>query len=309
MTKVEAWIEAMRLRTLPLSVSGIITGSGMAAVLEKWNPLIFSLAIITTIGFQVLSNLANDLGDGQKGTDNNNRVGPQRAIQSGTISVQEMKMGIIICTVISLISAALLIYVSAANLTKELLLFYAVLALLCVLAAITYTVGKNAYGYRGLGDLMVFIFFGLVSVLGVFSLYGLEFEWLVLFPALSIGFWSVTVLNLNNLRDHENDSLSGKITMVVKLGYQNGKNYHAFLILSGVTCWLFSILMFTYLTYNFFLLISLLPAIILLVHLQKVFNTPIPKKLDPELKKVALLTFFAAVLFAVILNLSKYLTF
>jgi len=309
MTKVEAWIEAMRLRTLPLSVSGIITGSGMAAVLEKWNPLIFSLAIITTIGFQVLSNLANDLGDGQKGTDNNNRVGPQRAIQSGTISVQEMKIGIIICAVLSLISAALLIYVSAANLTKELLLFYAVLALLCVLAAITYTVGKNAYGYRGLGDLMVFIFFGLVSVLGVFSLYGLEFEWLVLFPALSIGFWSVTVLNLNNLRDHENDSLSGKITMVVKLGYQNGKNYHAFLILSGVTCWLFSILMFTYLTYNFFLLISLLPAIILLVHLQKVFNTPIPKKLDPELKKVALLTFFAAVLFAVILNLSKYLTF
>jgi 1,4-dihydroxy-2-naphthoate octaprenyltransferase len=303
MTKVEAWIEAMRLRTLPLSVSGIIAGSGMAAVIEKWNPLIFGLAMLTTIGFQVLSNLANDLGDGQKGTDNKNRVGPKRAIQSGTISVQEMKKGIIICTVISLISAALLIYVSAANLTKELLLFYAVLALLCVLAAITYTVGKNAYGYRGLGDLMVFIFFGLVSVLGVFSLYGIEFEWLVLFPALSIGFWSVAVLNLNNLRDHENDALSGKITVVVKMGFQNGKNYHAFLVFSGVASWIFTILMFSYLTYNVFLSIALLPAIGLLFHLQKVYQTRIPKKLDPELKKVALLTFFAALLFAVILNL------
>ena len=182
-------------------------------------------------------------------------------------------------------------------------MFYAVLAILCVLAAITYTVGKNAYGYKGLGDLMVFIFFGLVSVLGVFSLYGITFEWLVLFPALSIGFWSVAVLNLNNLRDHENDALSGKTTMVVKMGFQNGKNYHAFLILSGVASWFFAILMFSYLTYNVFLTIALLPAIALLFHLQKVYQTQIPKKLDPELKKVALLTFFGAFLFALILNL------
>lgn len=304
MTKFEAWLEAMRLRTLPLSVSGIIAGSGMAAVLEKWNPVIFGLAILTTIGFQVLSNLANDLGDGQKGTDNKNRVGPKRAIQSGTISVNEMKVGITICTIISLVSAALLIYVSAPNLTQELLLFYGVLAILCVIAAITYTVGKNAYGYRGLGDVMVFIFFGLVSVLGVFSLYGLTFEWLVLFPALTIGFWSVAVLNLNNLRDFENDALSGKSTLVVKMGFQNGKNYHAFLIFSGVASWAFTVFMFSYLTYNFFILIALIPAIGLLFHLQRVFQIKIPKKLDPELKKVALLTFFVAILFALSLNLT-----
>ena len=304
MTKFEAWIEAMRLRTLPLSVSGIIVGSGMAALLEKWNPLIFGLAILTTIGFQVLSNLANDLGDGQKGTDNKNRVGPKRAIQSGTISVKEMKTGIVICTLISLVSAAFLIFESAPNLTQELLLFYAVLAILCVIAAVTYTVGKNAYGYRGLGDLMVFIFFGLVSVLGVFSLYGLTFEWLVLFPALSVGFWSVAVLNLNNLRDHENDALSGKTTMVVKMGFQIGKNYHAFLIISGVISWAFSVFIFSYLTFNFFLLIALIPAFGLIVHLQRVYQIKIPKKLDPELKKVALLTFFAAIMFAVCLNLT-----
>lgn len=293
----------MRLRTLPLSVSGIIAGSGMAALLEKWNPLIFGLAMLTTIGFQVLSNLANDLGDGEKGTDNKNRVGPKRAIQSGSISVKEMKIGIIVCTLISLVSAALLIYVSAPNLTQKLLLFYAVLAVLCVIAAITYTVGKNAYGYKGLGDLMVFIFFGLVSVLGVFSLYGITFEWLVLFPALSIGFWSVAVLNLNNLRDHENDAMSGKTTMVVKMGFQKGKYYHAFLILGGVINWFLSILIFSNLTYNYFLLIALIPAIGLLFHLQKVYKTSIPKNLDPELKKVALMTFFATVLFASILNL------
>lgn len=303
MTKIKSWIQAMRLRTLPLSVSGIIAGSGMAALLEKWNPLIFGLAMLTTIGFQVLSNLANDLGDGEKGTDNKNRVGPKRAIQSGSISVKEMKIGIIVCTLISLVSAALLIYVSAPNLTQKLLLFYAVLAVLCVIAAITYTVGKNAYGYKGLGDLMVFIFFGLVSVLGVFSLYGITFEWLVLFPALSIGFWSVAVLNLNNLRDHENDAMSGKTTMVVKMGFQKGKYYHAFLILGGVINWFLSILIFSNLTYNYFLLIALIPAIGLLFHLQKVYKTSIPKNLDPELKKVALMTFFATVLFASILNL------
>lgn len=303
MTKIKSWIQAMRLRTLPLSVSGIIAGSGMAALLEKWNPLIFGLAMLTTIGFQVLSNLANDLGDGEKGTDNKNRVGPKRAIQSGSISVKEMKIGIIVCTLISLVSAALLIYVSAPNLTQKLLLFYAVLAVLCVIAAITYTVGKNAYGYKGLGDLMVFIFFGLVSVLGVFSLYGITFEWLVLFPALSIGFWSVAVLNLNNLRDHENDAMSGKTTIVVKMGFQKGKYYHAFLILGGVINWFLSILIFSNLTYNYFLLIALIPAISLLFHLQKVYKTSIPKNLDPELKKVALMTFFATVLFASILNL------
>ncbi|NBX79988.1 MAG: 1,4-dihydroxy-2-naphthoate octaprenyltransferase [Flavobacteriales bacterium] len=303
MTKTKAWIEAFRLRTLPLSVSGIIVGSALAAILDKWDISIFILAITTTIGFQVLSNLANDLGDSQKGTDNQNRVGPMRSVQSGAISQSEMKVGMGICALLSLLSAGALIYVSSHNLTKELLIFYGVLALLCILAAITYTVGKNAYGYRGLGDLMVFLFFGMVSVLGVFSLYGLTFEWLVLFPAISIGLWSTAVLNLNNLRDHVNDKSSGKNTMVVKLGYKGGKNYHAFLIIGGFATWFFTVLSLAYLTFNYFLFIAIMPSILLLFHLQKVFATEEPTNLDPELKKVALLTFFSAVLFAVISNL------
>ncbi|MFM6964770.1 MAG: 1,4-dihydroxy-2-naphthoate octaprenyltransferase, partial [Sphingomonadales bacterium] len=198
---IKAWLHAARLRTLPLSVSGIIVGTGLAAILGVYDGQIFGLALLTTIGFQVLSNFANDLGDSQKGTDNAQRVGPARAIQSGQLSAAQMKTGMWVVGLLSLLSALFLIKLSIPNLSTTAIFTYVVLALLCIAAAITYTVGKKAYGYRGLGDLMVFIFFGLVSVIGVFLLYGEAFEWLVLFPAVSIGAWSTAVLNLNNLRD------------------------------------------------------------------------------------------------------------
>lgn len=303
MLKLKAWTNAMRLRTLPLSVSGIILGSGMAAMLDKFNLMIFFLAILTTIGFQVLSNFSNDLGDSQKGSDNKNRIGPLRTVQSGLISQKEMKIGIILCVIFSLFSAGSLIYVSAANLTNELIYFYIGLALLCVLAAITYTIGKKAYGYHGLGDLMVFLFFGLVSVLGVFSLYGLEFEWLVLFPAISIGLWSTAVLNLNNLRDFENDKLTKKNTRIVSMGYEKGKYYHGFLIIVGLSFWFISVLIISVLTFNYLLFLSLIPTISLIFHLKRVFQTSEPKDLDPELKKVALIIFYSSLIFAVTTNL------
>ena len=311
MTKRNAWFQAIRLRTLPLSVSGIIVGSGMAKVLHSiTNPLqdinfweIFWLAIFTTICFQILSNLANDLGDSQKGTDNKNRVGPTRAVQSGMISQREMKNAIYICATLSLFSAGGLIYFSSQNLTPELILFYGILAIICILAAVTYTVGKNAYGYRGLGDLMVFLFFGMVSVLGVFSLYGNGFEWLVFFPALTIGLWSTAVLNLNNLRDHVNDKKSSKNTTVVKLGFQGAKFYHAFLILGGFAAWLFVIATFTIYASNYMLPIALIPSLLMFPHVKRVFMNEEPKNLDPELKKVAIITFVSALLFAVSINL------
>ena len=300
--KIKAWLNAARLRTLPLSVSGIIVGSGLAAVLGKWDGLIFFLAMLTTIGFQVISNFANDLGDSQKGTDNDNRVGPKRTIQAGLLSQKEMKVGIFITALISILSAISLIYISAENLSSQALFIYLVLAGLCVLAAITYTVGKNAYGYRGLGDLMVFIFFGLVSVMGVFHLYGLGFEWLVLFPSVTIGLWSTAVLNLNNLRDIENDRKSKKNTLIVQLGFKKGKIYHAFLIIGGALMWWSTVYLLAITTDNFILFLSLIPSVLLFIHLKKVFLTSMPASLDPELKKVALLTFFSAVLFSLALN-------
>ena len=178
------------------------------------------------------------------------------------------------------------------------------MAIVCVLAAITYTVGKNAYGYRGLGDLMVFLFFGIVSVLGVFSLYGNGFEWLVFLPAVTIGLWSTAVLNLNNLRDHVNDKKSSKNTTVVKLGFQRAKYYHAFLILGGFAAWLLVITLFTFLTFNFLLPLALMPSFLLFPHLKRVFLNETPKDLDPELKKVALVTFASTILYALLINLS-----
>lgn len=303
MLKLKSWINAMRLRTLPLSVSGIILGSGMATMLDKFNPIIFFFALLTTIGFQVLSNFSNDLGDSQKGSDNNNRIGPLRTVQAGLISQKEMKIGIILCAIFSLTSAGILIYVSAANLSLELIYFYTGLALLCVLAAITYTIGKIAYGYHGLGDLMVFLFFGLVSVLGVFSIYGLEFEWLVVLPAVSIGLWSTAVLNLNNLRDVENDKLTNKNTRIVAMGFEKGKYYHGFLVIVGLSFWFVSVLIFSIYTLNYLLFLSIIPAISFIFHLQRVFQTTKPKELDPELKKVALITFFSCVIFSILVNL------
>ena len=303
---IKAWLHAARLRTLPLSVSGIIVGTGLAGILGVYDGQIFGLALLTTIGFQVLSNFANDLGDSQKGTDNAQRVGPARAIQSGQLSAAQMKTGMWVVGLLSLLSALLLIKVSIPNLSSAAIYTYVILAVFCIAAAITYTVGKNAYGYRGLGDLMVFIFFGLVSVIGVFLLYGEAFEWLVLFPAISIGAWSTAVLNLNNLRDIDNDAQMNKRTMIVKMGFQKGKLYHVGLMATGLATWFFTIYLLAISAYNYYLFLALLPSLGFVLHLKKVLDTQTPASLDPELKKVALLTFFSALLFAILLNFAPH---
>jgi 1,4-dihydroxy-2-naphthoate octaprenyltransferase len=303
---IKAWLHAARLRTLPLSLSGIIVGTGLAAVLGAFDGQIFAFALLTTIGFQVLSNFANDLGDSQKGTDNAQRVGPARAIQSGQLSAAQMKVGMWVVGVFSLLSALYLIKLSVPNLSANAIYFYIVLAVACIAAAITYTVGKNAYGYRGLGDIMVFIFFGLVSVIGVFMLFGEAFEWIVLFPAISIGLWSTAVLNLNNLRDIHNDAQMNKRTMVVKLGFHKAKYYHVFLVSFGMATWFFTIYLLAVSAMNYYLFIALLPSLGFALHLQKVVQNTEPASLDPELKKVALLTFFSSILFAFLLNFAPH---
>lgn len=287
MSQPKAWISAMRLRTLPLSLSGIVMGSAVAYFRGFWDTRIFVLAITTTILFQIVSNLANDLGDGLKGTDNEDRIGPKRMVQSGLISPKQMKMGVILTSILSLVSAIALIYFGAQNMPSSIAWFYVILALLCILAAITYTVGKRAYGYHGLGDLMVFIFFGLVSVLGVYSLFGKEFLYDLILPASSIGLLSTAVLNLNNMRDYTNDASAGKQTMVVKMGPNLAKLYHATLIIFALTLMGSFIALFK----EPMLFIALLPAVILLFHVRKVMQTTDAKKFDPELKVVALSTF------------------
>jgi len=299
MKRRQAWIHALRLRTLPLSLSGIILGSGIAASKGFSNGMILGLALLTTVLFQILSNLANDLGDSLKGTDNAQRIGPMRSVQSGVITASEMKNAVIFTAVLSLFSASLLIYFGTKGLTNPVLLTYVFLAIACIIAAISYTVGKRAYGYHGMGDLMVLIFFGGVSVLGVYPLYTKQFDWLLLLPAFTIGSLSTAVLNLNNMRDRINDERSGKRTLVVMMGPNLAKFYHVFLILSGIAC----LFIYLFQIQNQWAFIGLAPCSVLLIHVRKVMATRNPADFDPELKKVALSTFAVAVLTALFLQL------
>ncbi|MFN5846033.1 MAG: 1,4-dihydroxy-2-naphthoate octaprenyltransferase [Flavobacteriia bacterium] len=292
MTKNQAWIKALRLRTLPLSLSGIVLGSGIAKFNGFWDWNIFVFAMIATILFQIVSNLANDLGDSMKGTDNEHRVGPMRSVQSGLISKKEMSIAVAVTSFLSFIAASALIFFGTKGLPFGMLWFYGGLAVSCILAAITYTVGKKAYGYNGLGDIMVFLFFGCVSVMGVYPLFAKSIDLLLILPASCIGLLSAAVLNLNNMRDRVNDAKSNKRTLVVLMGPNLAKLYHLILILGALACQTVYLLE----TKHEPALIGLLPGIVLILHVRKVMRTTDPKNFDPELKKVALSTFGIAVL-------------
>ena len=298
------WIEAARLRTLPLSVSGIIVGSMYALAnptddvltpTEVFNWKLFAFAILTTLGLQILSNFANDYGDGIKGTDNEDRVGPKRTIQSGVITPQAMKSAIILTSGLTLFSAIYLIYLAFGAHNLGYSLFYLILGIAAIASAIRYTVGNSAYGYRGFGDLFVFVFFGLVSTLGVNFLYSKQLDAILILPATAIGFLSVAVLNLNNMRDEASDRKSGKNTLVVKMGIENAKKYHYFLIIGAMVL----VVVFAILSgFNFDQYLFLIAYLPLVKHLITVYNNQNNKLLDPELKKVALSTFALSVLLA-----------
>jgi 1,4-dihydroxy-2-naphthoate octaprenyltransferase len=298
------WIEAARLRTLPLSVSGIIVGSMYALAnptddvltpTEVFNWKLFAFAIITTLGLQILSNFANDYGDGIKGTDNEDRVGPKRTIQSGVITPQAMKRAIVLTSILTLLSAIYLIFLAFGAHNLGYSLFYLILGIAAIASAIRYTVGNSAYGYRGFGDLFVFVFFGLVSTLGVNFLYSKQLDAVLFLPATAIGFLSVSVLNLNNMRDEASDRKSVKNTLVVKMGIENAKKYHYFLIVGAMIL----VLLFAVLSdFNFDQYLFLLAYIPLIKHLNTVRKNENTKLLDPELKKVALSTFALSILLA-----------
>lgn len=287
-------MEAARLRTLPLSIAGIIVGNGLAFVGGNFSPLLFFFALLTTISFQVLSNFANDYGDGVKGTDNAQRLGPARVLQQGLLTREELKKGMQLCTAFSLWSVLILIWLSFDKTQLYAALFFLALGIVSIVSAIKYTVGDSAYGYYALGDLFVFIFFGGVSVLGSFYLQTQFLTLELLLPAISIGVFSTAVLNLNNLRDMENDLTSNKITLPILLGLVKGKRYHYFLILVGFL----STLSYGYLMggeYLYFL--PLLMIIPFGKHLYRVSNSSGGKAFDPELKVVALSTFSFSILF------------
>ncbi|WP_273567093.1 1,4-dihydroxy-2-naphthoate octaprenyltransferase [Maribacter halichondriae] len=299
MSKFSTWLRAARLRTLPLSISGVVVGTALANFYGQSDNIIFVLALMTTIGFQVTSNFANDYGDGVKGTDNDFRLGPQRVLQSGLLTRKELKTGIMVSIGINLLLILGVLYFAFGTQNLAYFALFVVLGLASIWAAIRYTVGNSAYGYKGLGDIFVFLFFGLLAVVGTLFLYTKQFSWPALLPACTIGLLSTGVLNLNNLRDFENDKKSGKNTLVVKMGFNYGKFYHFGLILTAFICMLVFVVVNHSVVAQFLPLLAFVP---IAIHMMKVNHTKAPEKLDPELKKLALSTFLMSVFFYIVFN-------
>ena len=297
MIKLKAWVSAARLRTLPLSIAGIITAGAAALETGFFSISIFSLAILTTLGFQILSNFANDYGDGVKGTDNHERVGPMRAMQSGILSAKDLKIGMVLCSAITLVLACYLIYESFGKENLFFTIFFFVLGIAALVSAITYTVGKTAYGYRSLGDVFVFLFFGLVGVLGCYFLFTKTLNNFILLPAIIIGLLSTAVLNLNNMRDRLSDANVNKNTLAVLMGAKDIKIYHFLLIILSFGC---GTLYFIMTANQWFHYLPLLAFIPLFIHLKVVAENTSAPLLDPELKKVALSTSLFSVLFLIV---------
>lgn len=299
MAKIESWFRAFRLRTLPLSFSSVILGSLLALWRDSFDLWILIGALSTTLFLQVLSNLANDYGDFKSGLDNARRTGPKRSLQSGEISSREMLIGIIICATLALASGLALLYEASKRMENEILLVFFVLGLLAIAAAVKYTIGKNPYGYRGFGDIAVFLFFGITGVTGTYFLHTQDFTWIEVLPAAAIGLLATGVLNLNNMRDIDNDRASGKKSLVVILGLKKAKIYHTFLVFGA----LISAVAFTLLRYqSAYQFLFLIAAPLLIQNVLIVKRSQLSSDFDAELKKLALATLIFAITLGIGLN-------
>ena len=288
------WIQAFRLRTLPLALSNTIIGSCLAAADNKFRWTIFGLAALTTVLLQIMSNMANDYGDFVNGKDTAERIGPKRMVQSGEITPKTMLRGIIVIGILCAVSGVSLILIGTAGMDITNLLIFGMLGLAAIAAAIKYTVGKNPYGYRGLGDIFVFIFFGLVGVIGTYFLHTQSYRWDLLLPASAIGFLSVGVLNMNNMRDYEADKNAGKRTIVVAMGEKNAAYYHLFLVAGAAIL----TIIYTLLNYHsVWQWLFVLSFPLLFLNLKKVFTYKSALELYPELPRLSLASLVFALTF------------
>ena len=295
MGKLKYYIESFRLRTLPLSMSGILAGSFLACSFGRFKIGVFVLAMLTTVFLQILSNVSNEYGDAQHGTDNAGRVGPIRSLQSGALSAKDIKRMIALFVLLSAISGSLLVMVSFGTLNCKEGLAMLALGALAIVAAIKYTVGKSNYGYKGWGDVAVFVFFGWVSTAGVYYLGTHTIEPAIFLPASGIGLLSVGVLNVNNLRDRLNDKECGKNTVVVKIGEKGAKIYHCVLITGAWLC----LIVFTawharHLWNGTYLL--MLPFFAM--HVLAVFRFS-GRQLDVQLRNLSIMTLLLSLLFGI----------
>ncbi|MEO8590462.1 MAG: 1,4-dihydroxy-2-naphthoate octaprenyltransferase [Flavobacteriales bacterium] len=299
LSPARSWVQAFRLRTLPLAVSSIIVGSALGYFYGAFHPWVMVAALLTAVLLQILSNLANDLGDHQHGTDNDQRIGPDRAVQSGAISPTAMKRAMVLCGVLAFCSGLWLILTAFGHTLTTVL--FLLIGLAAIGAAVKYTYGRNPYGYAGYGDIAVFVFFGLVGVIGTAYSHTLSFHPMELLPATTFGLLSAAVLNVNNMRDIKNDARMGKRTLVVRIGLEQAKVYQ--LVICGVaftSLTVFSLVedVMPWWAMVLALLISAAAAILAKLHRSR------SSRMDPYLKRLALLTFITAITFSASLWLS-----
>ncbi|AMG30422.1 1,4-dihydroxy-2-naphthoate polyprenyltransferase [Grimontia hollisae] len=285
---LKTWLDAARPKTLPLAIACILCGSAVAAQTAQFSFTLTALALVTALLLQILSNLANDYGDAVKGTDNEVRLGPKRTIQQGLITPQTMKKAMAVNVILTVTVGATLILTAFDNATD--ILSFVGLGALAIVAAICYTVGNKPYGYKGLGDLSVLIFFGWLGVAGTYYLQAGTLNTIVLLPATACGLLAVGVLNINNLRDIDNDRACGKHTLVVRMGPKWGRTYHQILLATAFACFaLFALIQPV--GWHGWLFILVLPLAI--KHGYAVMTSPDGESLRPmmgDMVQVALLT-------------------
>ncbi|MFS2225237.1 1,4-dihydroxy-2-naphthoate polyprenyltransferase [Pantoea sp. B65] len=294
-----AWLESLRLRTLPLAFASIINGSALAYWQGSFTAGIALLTLLTTALLQILSNLANDYGDAQKGSDTPERIGPLRGMQKGAISLLQMRSALVLTVVITIFSGLALVLLACTTLSD--MLGFIALGGLAMVAAIAYTVGKKPYGYLGLGDASVLIFFGWLGVNGSQYLQTHSLNLIDLLPATACGLLAAAVLNVNNLRDIDSDRQNGKYTLAVRLGAINARRYHAALLTSALLCFaLFAL--FASQTAGSWLF--LLAAPLIYQQSRYILRETSPLAMRPMLEKTVKMALLVNVLFALGLILS-----
>lgn len=290
------WLAAARLRTLPLSVAGIVVGNALAIQNEEFCPYVFGGTLLTAIVFQILSNFANDYGDGIKGTDNHERIGPKRVLQQNLLSPKTLLKGIVITSVVGFLLAATTVSIAfEAGETKSVFAFLG-LAVVAIVAAYKYTAGKGAYGYHALGDVFVFAFFGLLAVGGSFYLQAKQLDPHIWWFAFAIGGLSTAVLNLNNMRDMQNDTKAGKKTVAAFLGLKSAKTYHSILVLGSITSLMAGL---TNISDGWIGYAPLLMVFPLLIQLKSTLKLKIHGTFDALLKPLALSIFGTSIILLV----------
>ncbi|MBU2896978.1 1,4-dihydroxy-2-naphthoate polyprenyltransferase [Vibrio hepatarius] len=291
---LDIWLNAARPKTLPLAFVSISTGSALAYSSHQASLVIALLAFLTATLLQILSNLANDYGDTVKGTDNHMRLGPVRALQSGAVTRAYMKQAIMITILLTVLSGLALIFYALDSLNN--ILAFIVLGILAIIAAVAYTVGNKPYGYAGLGDIAVFLFFGLLGVIGTFFLHTGLVTPLLGLPAIGCGLLAVAVLNINNMRDIENDKECGKRTVAVRLGSHNAKQYHALLLVGSLLAFIsYLILQPVSLWFSFPFLLS---PFMIYKHGKSVWDTQRPKQIAPMMPVIVKCSLVTNLLFA-----------